>query len=255
MKLLVLLTILIFSQLALAAGESVQAFTYEGRLYDDNGNAVEDSSVRFRIQVFNAAKDCMIYEETQTKDMSSSNGIFALNIGTPTGDAKRSGNDPNFSMFQVFKNLGTLSGIPAAECAATNYTPAVGEKRVLRVHVKVGSGSEETLSPEMAINSVPSAVTAETLQGLDGDDFVKVTGSVTQVIMDDLAAGTSALYLKPGDNAQWGDGVNYTNNGQVGIGTSTPATDFEIQRASPTVRLESTATGGGDGIIEFLLGR
>ncbi|MBX9769456.1 MAG: hypothetical protein K2X47_19425, partial [Bdellovibrionales bacterium] len=108
--------------------------------------------------------------------LSSSKGAFSLGVGSSVGDTKRSANFRgayNPSMISVFRNGATLSGIPAAGCAAGTYAAGASDTRLLRVHVTKGS-TTETLSPDLVINTVPSAQVAASLQGFLPSDFLRL---------------------------------------------------------------------------------
>ncbi|MBX9766464.1 MAG: hypothetical protein K2X47_04255 [Bdellovibrionales bacterium] len=181
-----------FGSLGLLLGLSAPAFTfaqtqttfttYEGRLFDQQGKPSQDR-VSFTFQVLNAnptgnpSQDCILYEERQPNvDLGVTKGSFSLQIGSLQGSSKRTANDPNFSMPEIFKNTGTLS-VPTPVCASGIHSPALGSERRLRVKVQnISSGVTETLAPDLIISSTPQAMVADTLQGLLPSDFVRSTG-------------------------------------------------------------------------------
>ncbi|MBX9766882.1 MAG: hypothetical protein K2X47_06385, partial [Bdellovibrionales bacterium] len=152
------------------------AFTYEGRLFGSSGIPVLDS-VDVKFQILNPSGTCVLYEEVQTGiDLSNSKGAFSLSVGSPLSDAKRSVNFRgayNPSMISVLRNGTTLSGIPAAGCAAGSYTAGASDTRLLRVHVTKGSLTE-TLSPDLVISTAPYAQVAQSLQGFLPSDFLRL---------------------------------------------------------------------------------
>lgn len=205
MKYLMLLTLL-FATDAYAGPAS---FAYEGRLIDPSGNPVTAASVTFTVQIRSPnAADCNLYEETHTVNMSTSNGYFSLNIGAGT----KSGSGFAFSstLTQAFANSGTLSSLSCTS-GATTYVPAATDGRKLRVAFNDGTTSA-TMSPDVAINSAPFAMVADTLQGYVPGNFLQpntTSAQVTQANLNsvfasaayvseltNLAAGTSTTYAK-----------------------------------------------------------
>jgi hypothetical protein len=197
---------------AQAQTEPPQFMTVDGRLYDSSSptDPLLDASVLLKIQVLNPAKTCILYEEEQTVSTLSSNGYFNVRVGSPTSDPKRSTDDSNNSMMQVFQNQNASiagrnssgSGVPCS------YTPANGDSRFFRFIVTPSStGVTSQLSPDMTIDSVPQALVAESLQGLSPDSFIQVNANTTQAKADNifgagyaaltnLIGGTSSLYLQ-----------------------------------------------------------
>lgn len=183
LKLSVLSTIfcVLFPSLSFAQTQTT-FMTYEGRLFDQQGKPSTDR-VSFTFQIMNAntsgstSQDCTLYEERHPNiDLNLTKGSFALQIGSLQGSSKRTSNDPNFSMPEIFKNTGTLS-VPTPFCASGVHSPALGSERRLRVKVQnISSGVTETLTPDLIISSAPQAMVADTLQGLLPSDFVRSTG-------------------------------------------------------------------------------
>jgi hypothetical protein len=205
------LMFVVFSS-AFAQTEPPQFMTVDGRLYDSSSptDPLLDASVLLKIQVLNPAKTCILYEEEQTVSTLSSNGYFNVRVGSPTSDPKRSTDDSNNSMMQVFQNQNASiagrnssgSGVPCS------YTPGTGDSRFFRFIVTPSStGVTSQLSPDMTIDSVPQALVAESLQGLSPDSFIQVNANTTQAKADNifgagyaaltnLISGTSSLYLQ-----------------------------------------------------------
>src|SRR3989442_735281 len=83
----------------------------------------------------------------------------------------------SLSLSQVFANPNPQPGPapvllgPTANCSIA-YTPAVGEKRLLRVSV-TQSGVTTILSPDQALGSIPQALVSQTLQGIGPTGFIQ----------------------------------------------------------------------------------
>lgn len=170
------------------------SFTLDGRLYNTSTSQPLNETVRFRIQVMNAGGTCVLYEEIQDKVVD--NGFFNLQVGTAdVNDPKRGPDDPRNSMVLVFQND---RDIPATGCPSP-YTPQPGDSRVARISVTPQStGVTRLLSPDLRIDSVPTALVAETLRGAGPDDFIRTNTvpELTQTAVEDLVKGDSLLYLR-----------------------------------------------------------
>ncbi|MFN7729281.1 MAG: hypothetical protein ACK5P7_09010, partial [Bdellovibrio sp.] len=193
------------------------ATSVDGRLFQTGtSNPIKDSSLTFTLQVLNPTKDCVLYEERQVYDTNVTNGYFSLKVGSayPDVSGRRTSNDPGYTMARIFNN--TLNSFPVAAGCPGGYSPVDGDARYLRVSVDPTSGPVEVLSPDIALNSVPSAKVAETVGGLSRSELLQVntTGvnlvdqtnlqsvfNTTQLpILTALLGGTSSLYMRQGAN-------------------------------------------------------
>ena len=181
------------SSLALAA-DSSQTFTYQGRFFNSSGTAPLRDILDLTIGIFDPSGTCLLYEEEQSAiDVQSTYGVFAVQVGSPTGAAKRTSADPGHSMATVFANRGSFP------C----YTPAAGDIRKLRVTVTPQTtGIPTVLSPDQAINGTPHAQVADTLQGLSPSQFLQVNDASTVA----GAAAGKFLYTADGVTFSWADG-------------------------------------------------
>ncbi len=181
---LVFLTIVSLGLQAFAANESPQTFTLDGRLYQAGTTSpLLDGGAKITVQIINPTGTCLLYEEQQTVNTVSTEGRFTINVGSPTGNAKRTVNDPGRSMAQIFQNIAAISAnsVPGQTCAGSSYTPAAGAVRYFRLIVTPSTtNTPDTLSPDIAVDSVPNAVVAQSVQGLERAGILQVnnTGSV-----------------------------------------------------------------------------
>ncbi|MDZ4677940.1 MAG: hypothetical protein SGI74_10595 [Oligoflexia bacterium] len=239
--------LLFHSQYSFALEESPQTFTFEGRAYQTDGTSPLLDTVDFKFEILNNAGDCVLYQEAQlAQDLITSKGVFAINVGSPVGNAKRTAGgsaDSLLTMAQIFQNRSAVS-VPVGICAAGTFTPASGEQRKLRVTITPAStGVPEVIALNFPVNSVPQALVAETLQGIGPDGFVKIdtpsnltqANILTLVNGGDIAAArhhhnteNDLRYAKlsSASNQNFGTGSVYTA-GRIGIGmSSAPTTDL-----------------------------
>ncbi|MBX2996691.1 MAG: hypothetical protein KF681_17875, partial [Bdellovibrionaceae bacterium] len=206
---------LFLGTLALAA--QPQATSVDGRLYrKGTTQPLRDSGLVFILQILNPSKNCLLYEEEQGYDTELSNGYFSLKVGSAAPDltGKRTSGDPGYSMDKIFNN--TLNNFPAVPRCLAGYTPADGDARYLRVSIRPTTGGVETLAPDITLSSVPSAMVAESIGGLDRSQILNVSNAganrvdmahlealfnTTQLpILNALLGGTSSLYVQNGSN-------------------------------------------------------
>ncbi|RYG62413.1 hypothetical protein EON80_23165, partial [bacterium] len=142
---------------AMAHGQSI---TVQGKVVDANGVNITGST-QFRVQILSPdANHCVLYDESRTLDLTTSNGLFSINVGS-TGGARTA--PTTYSLEQVLLNRGTF-GVDGSYCAPTqsgtvNYTPNASDNRKLTIQFQTGSSAWETI-PEMDLNPVPFAVDA-----------------------------------------------------------------------------------------------
>ena len=74
----IFIAVMVSSSFALAVNSGV---TMQGRIIKPNGDALEDPNVRFRIQIRTpGSENCLMYEEAQALNMTSSKGVFSLTV-------------------------------------------------------------------------------------------------------------------------------------------------------------------------------
>ncbi len=187
----------IFSLLMLTSAAQANtpvSFSFQGVLTAPDGSPSADH-VKLRLQIL-APNECVLYEEESAEiDLSTSGGRFSVSVGGPLVSSKRTASDAGLAMKDVYSNAPVALRSPASNCSS-GYTPTAGDKRKLRVTVLNSSGVVDTLTPDQILEAVPFAVTAQTLQGKEPGNFVQTNATLTQTKMDELAAGTSSLYVR-----------------------------------------------------------
>jgi hypothetical protein len=174
-----------FLSAGLAAQEVPQAMTFDGRAFGNSEATIPMLDIiSTKIQILTPAQDCVLYEETQSLDTRATNGYFTIQIGSGISDPKRTGYDSNLEMSKVFGNRSAVvSGKRVTDGSACSYTPAGGDKRYVRVQMTpAADGVTRSISPNMALDSVPNAMVAETVQGLAPADFVQVNSGGSAVL-------------------------------------------------------------------------
>lgn len=162
MKALFTLVVLSLFQVA-HAGELNPTFNYQGRFTDSNGR-VKTGTIGLRFQIYSPDGSCLLYEEYNSSlSLGATNGILNVKVGSQTGAAKRTAQDPGLKMFKVFANDPALVHTPRTYCSR-GYTPSSGDSRILRVYLTENK-TEVALQPDQVISSVPTALVAESLQG------------------------------------------------------------------------------------------
>lgn len=177
------------------ATEPPAHFTYQGKVYDSSNNPLTDSAVTFKIQIFSPDSSCLLFEETHLRNMTGTDGIFALNVGEGSNTGATA-----LTLKQVLNNSSAMTG--ASSCS---YTPTSGDARQL-VMGYVAISDSQPLVTSQSIQSVPFAINAVNLQGLGKSDFIQVSPQVTQTKANSLfqyyaqllalGNGTSGVYGK-----------------------------------------------------------
>jgi hypothetical protein len=170
-------TALLNAASAFGYAENAQNFTYQGQLLDGENAPFLDPSVVFVLSIYSPGKACLLYEETQTVNTASTNGIYSIIVGSPTGAAKRTGNDPGLRMATIFTNDGSQIRAAGTQCTS-GYTSAARDIRVMEVTVTPSTtGTQVVLSPDEMIDAAPQAWSAETFQGIPPGSFLQLSGS------------------------------------------------------------------------------
>jgi trimeric autotransporter adhesin len=244
-----------------------QTFNYQGQFYNEAGSAVLLDTVNLTLEILDPTGTCLLYSEQQNGiDLSTTNGLFAVQVGSLTTGpeaAKRTvapapvaNRDPvpSLSMATIFSNLVPIFAPGSTNCVA-GYDPSsaghAGDGRLLRVIVDdVTTSTTVTLSPDLPIGSAGQTVSSQTLQGIGPTGFIQVDSTATQVNIDLLTHGPTtdasslhnhdSLYVKLSSTTgqSLGSGVTFTTAGQIGIGTSTPGGNLEIDAESATAIAE-----------------
>ncbi|OYZ17614.1 MAG: hypothetical protein B7Y39_15070 [Bdellovibrio sp. 28-41-41] len=234
--------------------------TYQGRLVKDN-LPVESATVTLTVKVTSTGvNECVLYEETHSLNMASSDGIFSVKIGSGT----RTANDKALSLVQVFSNTGTAIAGLVCGGGATSYTSASTDSRNVYVSFYDGVDTVAFSSPYV-IQSVPYALEAERLAGRTASEYLQTTADTTQSKVNAVMAttpytellalinGTSTQYMSSagaistsGNITQSGATTFSSGTGAVSLnGATTIAANQNFSMASGTGTFAQTFTGTG----------
>ncbi|HAR42833.1 MAG TPA: hypothetical protein DCS07_09435, partial [Bdellovibrionales bacterium] len=224
------------------AASGAQGFVYSGRLLNSAGTAPMSGVVDFTFGIYSPT-GCLLYEESQSGiDLSATSGLVSLVIGSgvaPSMDAvKRTANDPEKTMSQVFSNSAPLIVTEHGSNPGCIYAPAPGDVRKLQIIVTpLATGVSETLSPDLAIGTTPSAIVAETLQGLIPSSFVQ-TGSPASLTQANIEKLVSNVDLSTLDL--------HNHDARYAVLNSTPAFSQVTVSGAPTNSTDVSTKGYAD---------
>lgn len=214
---------LLFPAIAIASTNS--GITYHGRiLMPDGATPVSDSAVQFKMQILTPdSQNCVMYEEIQMKDLTTSYGAFSITINDGSGTPTSYG----YTLDQVFGNYGTFHLSPAVCTTGTGtWTPNVSDGRAFLVSFKTSSMSSWEPLPTQAINFAPFAIEAKQIAGFPGNTLLRVEDATTgPSAIRSLTTGEAAELLNIVD----GNSTNYIRS--TSTGASLPS--FATNPASP----------------------
>lgn len=196
--------IFVFSQNGNAGNPGI---SYQGRILKPDGTALESSAVQFRMQIRSpGAENCLLFEETQTLNMSSSLGVFSITLNDGSGTRT---DTPTYQIDRTFANRGTMT-LDSSRCAVgTSYSPGDADGRKFIVYFKDETMSQYEPLPTMSLNYTSQAMYAlesqklgdfsasSVLRAVDGSGNPTTASALdpTQLAnLTSLLAGTSTQY-------------------------------------------------------------
>ncbi len=241
-----------FSQFVYAGPQGV---TFQGQLLKD-GVVVENSNVdvTFKITsmpVAGTRPECTVFEESYSLNMTASNGIFLVTLGTGT----RTANDLGLAISNVFANSGTLSSLNCVGApTATAYTPLPTDSRNIYVSFVDGPDTVAFAQPYV-IQSVPYAIEAERLSTATSSGFLQTSNDTTQSKVDAIFASTpyaELLALINGTSTSFaglaGGNLNL-GSGRIGVGTTNPSSDLSFGgNVARTIAMERATSSQGNNL-------
>jgi hypothetical protein len=244
-----------------------ESITIQGKVTDSSGQPVNGAATLFRVQILSPdANKCVLYDETQTVDLSQSYGLFSINLNNGLGTR---GAPTTYSLEDALSNRTTLS-IDGTHCAsgtpgAISYTPAADDNRKVVIQFRdplTMTGWEEI--PEMDLNPVPYAIDARKTGGFPATSLLRVVtpggvpGSATSLTTANftellaLLGGTSNNYMSTTAGSTTGARLPTTSGspstptaGSIWFDTSTGTLKFHDGSGTKTV---GTGTASGSTI-------
>ncbi|WP_374033627.1 cell wall anchor protein [Bdellovibrio bacteriovorus] len=162
---------------------------------------LSEGSVDFTIKVL-SPDNCLLYQEQHlNKDLSASDGSFALTIGAGSSAvnvyATAGQEQTRENILKVFSNDSAVAngltsqhqGSESVVCSGS-YTPAAGDIRKVKIVFDTGSGGPRAILPYHQIGTVPYAMVAQEatkardadkLGGVVASNYAKISDLATEV--------------------------------------------------------------------------
>lgn len=182
-----------------------QEMTFQGRIIKPDGYALKSTSVLFEVMIL-SKNDCVLYSENHRLDLSSSEGVFALKVGSASaiGIDNRAGAD----LIAVFNNQKTLNGLSGGASCTGQYIPSANDTR--RVVVRFIDENNLPMNPQTITNAsisyVPYAMSASSVSGFKSENLLRVPNEnltpLTFLQYQEflkLLDGTSTQFVNPSD--------------------------------------------------------
>ena len=215
--------------LAAQAADVPSKITYQGRILNPDSTPLEAASVSFNVKILDPSGACTLFEENFTGvDMTGSNGVFALNLGTGT---RADGQAHSFK--DAFSNL---INFPSTGACGAGYNPTSADSRKLRL--VFNDGTPKTVSPDADLQSVPFALMADRVGGKQVSELLQVNTSgandLSQANLESaftainypklmaLIGGTSSDYFRSSQP------INMSSGQTLGLGQFTTAEETTL---------------------------
>jgi trimeric autotransporter adhesin len=194
---------LIFFSFSLSFASS--GITFHGRLLMPDGvTPVSSATTQFRIQIRTPdAENCLLWEEQQTRDLSTTNGTFTLTIAD-TSEPSLIANVLPYTLERIFSNRTNFTGLTGCSVGST-FNPTSGDGRNLQVYFREVPTDPWEQMPLTKINFVPLSLNSIQLAGYDASEFLKIdplssyttlTAANVNTLVD-IISGATTQYLKP----------------------------------------------------------
>lgn len=197
---------IIFAFLFLALAEASTGISYHGRLMLPSGESVK-TLTQFRIQIRTPGNEnCLMYEETTSRDLSLTDGVFSITIADGTGSRT---DTLGLGLDAIFANRSKF--VFTENCAiVSDYTPNFADGRRLQVSFNDGTFAGWEDLPVQNIGFSPISIESLQVGGFKASHLLRVAdgagvpqnvAALTPAYFNELvalAAGTSTVYAKAG---------------------------------------------------------
>ena len=160
-----------------AQAQATSGVTYHGRLIDGSNNVVTATSVQFLIEIRTPGNEnCLMYSETQTKNLSATGGAFSITLNDGTGTRNDSS---GLSFTNVFVNNGTVT-FPGGTCAVgTTRNLAFGDGRRIKIYFNDGTFGGWEDFPDETMNFAPMSIDSQQITGYKASNLLRGSTSST----------------------------------------------------------------------------
>ena len=162
-----------------------RVMTLSGRILKPGGEPLESNSVQFDVYVLSPIGCLLYHERFSGVNMENSRGLYNLRLGeSPTrrvDNFQDSLTLARVTLEQVFNNnrIATLEADCTGVNADTTYSPGPTDDRIVRLSFNDGSGTGTIVADQpMVVGSVPYALSAQKLGGLQASDVLTVGSNV-----------------------------------------------------------------------------
>ncbi len=235
------LAVLLLLLPSITSADVTQTINYQGYITDTDGNALSGTGdITFSLYDVET-EGTALWSETQT--VTINNGVYSVVLGT----VDMSGNPldlPFDAQYWLGVKVGTDDEMtPRMKFAAVPYAyrAVIAESVAANAVASSNIAADAVTSGKIATGAVTSGKIAASAVGSNEI----VDGSI---IASDIASGV----IPDGHSLDAADGspvdaVYVDNNGKVGIGTTDPGYNLDVQSSEfmPKIRLKNTNTGSG----------
>ncbi|RYZ66492.1 MAG: hypothetical protein EOP09_12590, partial [Proteobacteria bacterium] len=237
-----------------AAMNANAGITYTGRILKADGvTPVTSSGVTFSVALYDVNRQCLLYTENRTLDLSTSGGTFSFDIGDNAAGSTQSFKGTLANVYDLFDNSKTFTSMTCGVAPFTTYKAATdNEPRLLMVSFDAGDGNGPQNLPALKINPNPSALQAYKLNGYGTGDFLRIDSAVdkttnantdlNQTQYDEfwrLVKNPNTAYLKSSTVGALGGDVT----GTIGANTVTKIQGTAVSATTPTAGQVMTLVG------------
>ena len=173
--------LLIFASVSALATPRVM--TLSGRILKPGGEPLESTSVQFDVYVLSPSGCLLYHEQFVGVNMQDSRGLYNLRLGENLANRIDSFQDSLTMTLVTLDEVFNNNRIAAleADCTGTaspgdtTYSPGSTDNRIVRMSFNDGSGAGTIVADQpMTVGSVPYALSAQRLGGLQSTDVLTV---------------------------------------------------------------------------------